>query len=98
MIQYLDKERELDEARKEKFIQEIEKEEEFVNNTKKRKASKEVINRSVERLYNEAERRKLAREAKLEELRKSRESREDYVDTPTKYRSRVNIPNYNFTV
>jgi hypothetical protein len=90
----LDNQKEIDEIRKEKFVNEIEKEQEYLNQFKSKKVSKEIINKTVDRLYNEAERRKLAREAKFQEIEKHRLDSEE---TPSQYMSRK-IPIYNFAV
>jgi hypothetical protein len=94
MERHLNKQKEIDEVRKDKFVNEIEKEQEFLNHYKSKKAAKEIINKSVDRLYSEAERRKLAREAKIEEIRRHREDSEEM---SSHYKSRP-IPKYNFGV
>lgn len=94
MERYLSTQKHIDEIRKEKFVSEIEKEQEILNNYKTKKVAKETINKSVERLYNEAERRKLAKEAKIKEVERHRE---DSQEMPSQYKSRQ-IPKYNFGV
>jgi hypothetical protein len=95
MGRYLDNQKELDEVRKEKFVQEIEKEQEYMNNFKSKKVAKDIIEKAVDRLYNEAERRKLARDEKIQQIEKHRFDTEE--DMPSRYMSRK-IPKYNFGV
>jgi hypothetical protein len=94
MGRHINNQKEIDELRKEKFVNEIEKEQEYLNQFKSRKVAKEMINRTVDRLYNDAERRKLAKDSKLEQMEKLRSDTEE---TPSKYMSRK-IPNYIFGV
>ena len=59
----------LDDKRKEKFIQELEKEQTELEMCKTKKVSQIVINDTVKRLYDEAERRKISKDMKLKQMK-----------------------------
>jgi hypothetical protein len=82
--------RNIDDKRKEKIIREMEEEESVIQMCKIKKVSQDKIEETVNRLYSEAERRKLTRENKFVE--------EDRENTPSKYRKSVVEQQYNFAV
>ncbi len=92
MRSYLDNMRNLDDKRKEKIIREMEEEELLLSQCKVKKAPQHKIEETVNRLYSEAERRKLTRDCRQTENSEEREN------TPSKYRKSVNEQKYNFQV
>jgi hypothetical protein len=78
--------KEIDDQRKEKLIKRTENEQELLENMKGKKAPKEVVEKIIDRLYQDAERRKLARECRLEEIEKVKGNDDD---TPTKYKKKL---------
>jgi hypothetical protein len=84
----------LDDKRKEKIIREMEEEDLLLQQCRVKKAPQYKIEETVNRLYSEAERRKLTRECKLKEM----DIVEDRENTPSKYRNSVNEQKYNFQV
>jgi hypothetical protein len=94
MGRYLNKRKELDQIRKEKYAQYIEKEQELMKNFRCKKVAKDVIAKVVDRLYNEAERRRLVKEEKIQQIEKHKE---DIEETPSKYINR-RIPKYRIAV
>ncbi len=84
-MKHMDSVKDIEEQRKEKLIKEIEKEQELLESMKGKKAPKEIVEKIIDRLYTDAERRRLARDAKIEEIEKIRSND----DTPTKYKQKV---------
>jgi hypothetical protein len=84
---------------KDKILRDIEKEQNIIEQCKTKKASQDVIDQSVKRLYDEAERRKLTREVKLKEKGILMEE-EERDNTPTKYKKDVHsgYEKYKFMV
>jgi hypothetical protein len=82
---------------KDKLLRDLEKEQIEVEQCKTKKAPQNVIDQTVKRLYDEAERRKLSKEVRLKE-RGIVEEYEERDNTPTKYKKNTNSQNYNFMV
>ena len=94
MKNYLFSMKNLDDKRKEKFIQELEKEQTELEMCKTKKVSQIVINDTVKRLYDEAERRKISKDMKLKQMKNFDNEKEN---TPSKYKNGKS-ENYNFVV
>jgi hypothetical protein len=88
----------LDDKRKEKIIQELENEEMLLQQSKSKKVPQHIIKESVNRLYNEAERRKLSRECRQRQMKLLDEDDKNKENTPTKYKQKVKEHIYNFMV
>jgi hypothetical protein len=88
LLKHLESVKIIEEQRKEKLIKEIEKEQQLLESMKSKKAPKDVVEKTVDRLYSDAERRRLARESKIEEIEKV-----NNYDTPSKYKKKLNPQN-----
>jgi hypothetical protein len=76
----------------------MENEQVLVEQCKTKKAPQNIIDQNVKRMYEEAERRKIAREVHLKE-RGILQEHEERDNTPTKYKkNHQNEQKYNFMV
>jgi carboxypeptidase C (cathepsin A) len=82
----------IDNQRKEKLIKEIDKEQQLLESMKGKKAPKDAIEKIIDRLYSDAERRRLARESKIEEMEKVKSNDE----SPSKYKKKPETIVYKY--
>lgn len=94
-----ERDKKLEDKIKDKYIKEKEKEEVVIDATKAKKVPHHVLNQIVNRMYDEAERRKLKMEERIKREAKDEEGEEkDRELTPSKFKKFKKSQNYNFQV